>query len=147
MQLISSKIVPASQDLFWAELPEAWRANSPRPCLVLTFPITDGSAQKQTLLKMLGACMLSPDQYHILEMQPGQQLAWHKLNDHYNPEYVLLLGISTAVLSIQALFRLHEPNHYNECIFIPSLSLDDLEKSPEAKKDFWIKGLKPVFIP
>ena len=48
-------------------------------------------------------------------------------------------------LGIAAMFRLNEPNRFNERIFIPTLSIPDLEKQPDAKKQLWLGGLKPVF--
>ena len=115
--------------------------------MVLTQPYQPNSAEEQTLVRMLGACKLSADQYHILPLQQGQQIAWHKLRAHFTPRYVLLLGIHPALLGIAAQFRLHEANHYDDTTFIPALSLAEMEQQPEAKKEFWAKGLKPTFVP
>lgn len=147
MQLIRSKIVPAGQNDFWNELADEWKDQDPRSCLVLSGPIAEGSAEQQTLLKMLSACRLTPAQYHIFSIPPGRRVAWFKLRDTLQPQQVLLLGIDPKEIGIQAVFRNHEANRYDERVFIPSLSLSELELSPEAKKEFWAKGLKPVFVP
>lgn len=147
MQLISSKIIPATQNVFWDDLPEPWQQLTPLSCLAITTELAEGSAANETLLKMLSACKLSADQYHILTFNEGQNIAWHKLKTLLQPKQVILLGIHPQQLGIQALFRMHQPNSYNDCLFIPSLSLEELDASPQAKKDFWVNGLKPVFLP
>ncbi len=147
MHLIHSKIVPADQNIFWDTLPDAWLSLPACRCLVLTQAYPSGSAEEQTLVRMLGACHLSPEQYHILSFQPNQRVAWHKLRSRFEPEFVLLLGIYPASLGIAALFHIHDPNNYDGSCFIPALSLTEMEKNAEAKKDFWLKGLKPTFAP
>lgn len=147
MFLIHSKIVPAGQDAFWQSLPDSWYALTHRDVTILTQPYAPGSPEEQTLTRMLGACRLSPEQYHILPLDANQPVAWHKLRDQLRPRQVLLLGIAPAQLGIAALFRLHEPNSFDGSTFIPALSLAEMERQPEAKKDFWAKGLKPVFVP
>jgi len=49
-------------------------------------------------------------------------------------------------LGISVLFRLFAPNHFNEKIFIAAPSLAEMEQQPDAKKQLWGQGLKPVFI-
>lgn len=147
MFLINSKIVSEEHNIFWEDLPQSWHSLTPRFCLVLTQPYQQNGLEEQTLIKMLGACKLSPDQYHILPLEATQQIAWHKLRDHLKPTYILLLGINPASLGISALFRLHDGNQYDGCTFIPALSLEQMEQHPEAKKEFWLNGLKPVFAP
>ena len=147
MQLINSKIIPSALDAFWEDLPGTVQITTGIACLVLTLPYPVGSVEEQTLLKMLTACQLAPEQYQILPIQAGWQPAWHKLRNTLKPAHVLLLGIAPEQLGIAARFQLHTPNHFDQCIFIPALSLTEMEKYPDAKKEFWTKGLKPVFAP
>ena len=146
MHLITSKIIPSSENAYWDSLPEAWQALSARPLLVLTTPYQADSPEETTLIKMLAGCQLNPDQYHILTVQADQQIAWHSLQHTLSPQYVLLLGIQPVQLGIAALFQLNEINQFNNCIIIPSLSLEQLDQYTDAKKALWLNALKPTFI-
>lgn len=146
MQLIRSKIIPATQNAFWQALPEAWQSLNTRPCLVLSTPYSAGSAEEQTLLKMLAACKLDPGAYHILQVQPEQCIAWHQIKDQAKPQYVLLLGINPQQLGISALFRINDANVFDGCTFIPSLPLSQLIQMQDMRTALWVQGLKPLFI-
>ena len=147
MQLINSKIVPSNQNIFWENLPESWHSLTQRKCIILTLPYRPGSPEHETLLKMLAACKLVPEQYHILTLTEGEQIAWHQLKSTLKPEYVLLLGINPQMIGISALFRINEPNSFNGCTIIPSLSLDQLIQMQDMRTALWVNGLKPVFVP
>lgn len=146
MQLISSKIVPAAQDAFWQPLPPEWQALAPHPLLVLTQPFEAGAAAEATLTNMLKACQLSASDYHILMMQPHQQVAWHALQAVLQPRYVLLLGIRPEQLGIAALLQPYAANAFSDCTFIPAAALPELEQVPEARKQLWQGVLKPIFV-
>ena len=147
MQLINSKIVPSAQNIFWDDLPESWRLLTPRKSLILTQPFQPGSPEHETLLKMLAACKLVPEQYHILQIEEQQQVAWHQLRNKLQPEFALILGVSPQTLGISALFRINEPNAFNDCTIIPSLSLSQLIQMQDVRTALWTQGLKPVFAP
>lgn len=147
MQLINTKIIPDSQNIYWEALPAEWQSLNERICIVLTLPYAPGSNEEQTLLKMLGACKLAADQFHILTLQPEQKVAWHLLRETLKPKYALLLGINPQSLGISALFRLNEANDFNECRIIPSLPLEQLIQMQDMRTALWQNGLKPVFVP
>jgi hypothetical protein len=109
----------------------------------LSKPSTGDQDQVQ-LNKMLQACQLTEEQFYILHID--KPWPWHKLREKLKPKVVLLLGVHPNELGISALFRLFIPNHFDDCLWIPSLSLADLEKQPDTKKQLWIHGLKPVFV-
>lgn len=113
---------------------------------MLSAPYPTGSAEEQTLLKMLAACKLDAGAYHILQLQPEQCIAWHQIKDQAKPQYVLLLGISPQQLGINALFRLNEANAFDSSTFVPSLSLDQLIQMQDMRTALWVQGLKPLFI-
>lgn len=147
MNLINSKTVSSSEDIFWNEIPEKWEVLQPRPVLVLAAPYKTAGSEEETLIKMLGGCALTQDKYHILQLENGEQVAWHMLRDKLAPQQVILLGVEPGQLGISALFRFNEMNRFNDRIFIPSLSLQQMQQYPEAKKALWVQALKPCFLP
>jgi hypothetical protein len=141
--IISSDIISKNEDVFWNEQPEIPETTAGISLLVLSIPNT-GDQDEVQLNKMLQACQLTEEQFYILHID--KPLPWHKLREKLKPKVVLLLGVHPNELGISALFRLFIPNHFDDCLWIPSLSLADLEKQPDTKKQLWIHGLKPVFV-
>jgi hypothetical protein len=142
MQLFNTKVVPSDTDTLWQtpSLPDM----SNKKLLVITKPFAAGSVEAQTLQKMLAACKLSEKDYVVLQID-AQPYSWHSMEGANPPGIVLLLGVMPAQLSIHALFKLHAPNPFAGRMFIPALSLTDIENNPAAKKDLWAAGLKPAF--
>jgi hypothetical protein len=143
MQLFNTKVVPAAADAQWVEpaLPDNF-ANA--RLLVLTSPIT-GRSEEQTLQKMMAACKLGNEDYTVMSIDEENAYSWAMLAVAGAPKVVLMLGVSPAMLSIHALFRLNAPNAFLGHTFIPSLSLSELELNAGAKKELWASGLKPIF--
>ncbi len=141
--ILSTPIIPASYNVFWDEYAMQLQ---PRPLLILTGPMAAGGVEEGQLIKMLQASKLTPENYNIITLTEGEQVAWHKLTDTLTPKAVLLLGILPAQLGISALFRINEPNHFGSCIFIPTLSIAMLETRQDMKRQLWNSGLKPVFV-
>lgn len=142
--IIQSKIVDTEWDAFWQQLPANVAILQPENTLILSLPYAAGSAEDVQLTKMLQACQLTG--YNIVQIETGQRIAWHLLKDKLSPKYILLLGIAPEQLGISAMFRLFSPNHFDECTWIPGLSLTEMESQPEVKKQLWLNGLKPVFV-
>lgn len=143
LNIIKSKIVSSDWDVFWNE--NALTDELNRSTLIVTAPYMSGSAEDIQLQKILQACNVIPESYYIIQIEPTEQVPWHQLRDKINPQFVLLFGVMPQQLGIAAMFRLNEPNRFNDRIFVPTLSVQDLEKQPEAKKQLWLNGLKPVF--
>jgi hypothetical protein len=144
LNIIKSKVVSSDWDAFWQQHTaiEELEKNT----VVLSTPYQAGSQEQMQLFKMLGACNLYPEDFHIIHIKEGEQIAWHQLRDKIKPKQVIICGIMPVRLGISAMFRFNEPNRFNDCIFIPTLSLPELEKNPEAKKQLWLNALKPVYI-
>lgn len=144
--IISSPVINQQWDSFWNELPETVQQLPEKPLLVLSQAYTDGSAEAIQLQKMLQACTLTESSYNIVQLSSAQNIPWHKLKEQFKPKTVLLLGVIPEQLGISAMFRLFMPNNFDSAIWIAGLSLTELEKQPEAKKQLWQNGLKPVFV-
>lgn len=143
---IKSDIISNKYNIFWKDISDLITDTTPKKILVLSLNYSPASFEEGQLKKMLQACTLTPEQYHIVKIGEGQLVAWHKINEQLHPQITLLVGVLPAQLGISATFRLNEPNFFNECLFIPTLSINELEQSPEVKKQLWNIGLKPVFI-
>lgn len=142
--IITSVIVMNTEDVFWNELPETLKTSGHIPLLVISKPVEEDSSASAQLQKMLQACQLNDDQYHVLYIE--KDMPWHKLRDVFDPKVILLLGIHPKELGIAALFHLFTPNKFDSRIWILSLALSELEMQTDMKKQLWAHGLKPVFV-
>jgi hypothetical protein len=143
--IISSKIVGSEWNDLWKEFNSSAFSKT-ATTLVISTPYASGSAEEMQLQKMMQACKLTDSDYNVLQLEEGTQIAWHSLRDGLQPANILLLGVSPQQVGISAMFSLYYPNRFNDCVFIPGLSLQESEKQAEAKKQLWLNGLKPVFV-
>jgi hypothetical protein len=144
MQLYNTKVIPAGEDKLWgtpADLP----ALAGTKLLVISAPFVADSSESQTLAKMMSACRLSATDYALIQLPETERLSWRALMEAGAPQRVLMLGISPAQLGISAFFQLNHCNNFLACVFIPGLSLGQLEQQPAAKRELWEQGLKPCF--
>lgn len=144
--IIETDIISDEWNTFWDSLSETTGPLAPRKVLLLSTVYAKDSTEAVQLQKMMQACTLSEDQYNIIQLNDNEDIAWHQLQYHLKPAVVILLGIIPSRLGISALFKPNEPNNYDECIWIPTLSLSELETNSEVKKQLWLQGLKPVFV-
>ncbi|MDR3680956.1 MAG: hypothetical protein P4L41_13410 [Flavipsychrobacter sp.] len=141
--IINTPVIPASANIFWDDYNEPAQQ---RPLLVVSAQLNQDSNELRQLTKMLQACKLGTEDYNLITLIDGQKIAWHKLRDTYSPRAVLMLGIMPDMLGMTVLLRINEPNHFAGCIFIPTLSITDLETKTEMKRQLWNTALKPVFV-
>lgn len=142
--IIKSDIINKEWDDFWNK--SVTNALPEKPVLVITSEFARDSAEELQLQKMMQACKLDSDQLNIIQFKQEDKLAWHQIRDNINPKIILLLGVMPEQLGISAMFQLYSPNRFNDRIWIAGLSLSELEKQPDAKKQLWLTGLKPVFV-
>jgi hypothetical protein len=142
--IIKTKIVGSEWDVYWEEL-SADIAGGKADTLVLSQPFEQSGSEEVQLGKILQACKLAAEQYQVIKIESTQQIPWHKLREAVQPKVVILFGIMPNQLGISATFQLYQPNRFNDCIWVASPSLTELETNGEAKKQLWQLGLKPVF--
>lgn len=145
MNLLKTEIVNPAFDKLWDDVPFSRDITAPKPVLVLVCNCDEGSADDIQLKKMLDAARLNPDQYHVVRMH-DEMTAWHKLREHLQPKIVFLIGVPPVQLGVSALFAVNAPNNFDDCIWLPTASISELSKHPEAKKQLWENGMKPLFI-
>ena len=145
MQLISSKIVPVSQDAFW-QLRDDISQFVKRKVLVVC-PAGNHSTAEEKLLENLlqNACKIPAGDTHIIKLAQGEVAAWHLLKAQLEPQYVLLMGIHPQHLGINAAFVFNNTNRFNGSIFIPTLAPTELIQPSEMKKALWNNALQPLF--
>ena len=144
MNLIKTDVVSAEYDTLWNDISTVAKDAGPKPVLILVNAYAPESTDGQQLTKMLEACKLKPEQYNIVQLNDQQQIAWYKLREQLDPKVIFLIGILPSQLGISSLFKINAPNHFNDRIWLATLSLSELEKHPEAKKQLWADGMKPV---
>lgn len=146
MNLFNSEIITSKHDALWADVSELVEGATSKPVLVVTNKVPPGSAEEMQLKKMMEACKLSPDQYNIITLEEGRQAAWYQLRELLDPKIIFLIGVLPAQLGISSLFKINEPNNFNDRIWLPTLSLKELEKNGALKVQLWNNGMKPIFI-
>jgi len=146
MNIIKSDLVAMEYDIFWKDITPIVMNATPRPVLVLINESENNSQEDAQLLKMLDACKLAPEQYNIIRIRQDEQVAWHQLRDRLNPKIIFMIGILPVQLGISALFKLNQPNHFNDCVWLPTISIREQEQFPDVKKQLWLSGMKPVFV-
>lgn len=144
INIIKTDIVSNQYDILWEDISPITGSMEPRPLLVVVNECEPGSAEDQQLQKMLDACKLYPEQYNILRLQSGQQIAWHQLRERLNPAIVFLIGVMPAQLGVSAFFKLNETNNFNDRIWLPTLDLRVLAKHEDLRKQLWINSMKPL---
>ena len=147
MQLISSKIVPATQDAFW-QLRDDISQMVKRKVLVLCPSANHDAAEEKLLENLLqNACKIPANNTHIIQLAEGELVAWHLLKAQLEPEYVLLMGIHPQQLGINAAFAFNASNRFNGAVIIPTLPPTELILPSEMKKALWNFALQPLFAP
>ncbi len=146
MNIIKTELVDAHYDMLWDDITTFTGNAMPKPVLVIVNTYRAGNAEEMQLKKMLDACNLLPEQYNILQMEYGQMVAWHQLRDRLHPEIIFLIGVLPSQLGISALFSMNYPNSFDGKTWLATVSMDELEKNAEVKKQLWQNGMKPIFI-
>lgn len=146
MNIIKSDIIGAQYDAFWENTSALANVIVQKPVLIIVADCPEHSPQDVQLQKMLEACKLAALQYNIVRLGDGQQVAWHQLRGQAQPKVVFLIGIMPHQLGVSVLFKLNERNNFGGCTWLPTVSLSDLDKNPDMKKQLWVNGMKPIFI-
>ena len=146
MNIIKTDLVSAAHDVMWDDISGVVKDANQRPVLILVQAYQQGSNEGAQLVKMLEAAKLQPEQYNIIQLEKDKVVAWHQLRERLNPHIIFLIGILPIQLGISSLFRLNAPNHFNDRVWLPTLSLAELEQRADVKKQLWLDGMKPVFV-
>jgi hypothetical protein len=144
--IIATDIINSASDVFWKNDITTPDNDAQKPVLILSNAYPAGGAEEVQLQKMLQACTLTVGDYHVVQLNENQRLSWHFFKEKFNPKFILLIGLQPAQLGIHSLFNINIPNHFGDAVWIPSLSISDLEKQPEMKKQLWLNALKPAFV-
>lgn len=145
-KIITSDTLDNTTDDFWVDLPQEMGAIGKKEVLIIAEKMDENSPEKLQLEKIISACQLEQDSYYLIALNKEEQIAWHKLKTSFEPKTVLLFGILPQKLGISSLFRLNSVNNFNDCTFIPALSIAQMEEQLEAKKQLWTNALKPHFV-
>jgi len=146
MNILKTDLVDVQNDEFWEDISDLISDAVAKPTLILVKGNWEDIAEYNQLQKMLDAVKLSPEQYNIIWLKDGQKAAWHQLREKLEPKTIFLVGVMPAQLGIAALFRINQPNNFNDCVWLPTLSISELEQNPTAKGQLWNNGMKPIFV-
>ena len=147
VNIIKSDIVLPQYDVLWEDIGSLLPGCHPKPVLVLVKRFADNSQEAAQLQKMLDGCKLTETQYNVVQLGDGQQAAWHKLREELQPKIIFMIGVMPAQLGISAMFQLNVPNRFGDCIWLPTLSLSELNRiGDDVKKPLWNNGMQPIFV-
>lgn len=144
--ILNTPVLPAHYDDFWTDEQHLLDGLEPKETLFITQPFEDSDATAAKLQAIIKACNLAEDHYHILKLTVQTNIAWHLLRDKLQPKYIVMLGIEPEQLALSVQFMPHQVSRFDNCAFIPTLSVEQLDVYPDIKKHFWSYGLKPVFV-
>lgn len=142
--ILNTSIVNTAFDTFWHS--EKAMGLAVKDTLVISLLFAQGSAEEIQLLKMLGACRLTPEHYQIVQLLPGELVAWHQLRERSKATKVLLLGVLPAQLGISAMMIPHEVNHFDSVQWMPTFSLDQIATNDALKKHLWVNVFQEVYF-
>jgi hypothetical protein len=146
INIIKTNLTDPQYDVLWEPLPDDIKAMPRKPVLVITPANENNPAAAAQVQKMLDACQLTPAQYNIVTLKEDEMIAWHQLREQMDPKFIFLIGIMPSRLGIASMFRLNEPNRFNERYWLPTLSPEQLNENAELKKQLWSNGMKPLFV-
>jgi hypothetical protein len=144
VNIIKSDIVLPQYDELWDDVSPLLNGATPKPVLVLVNKFAENSQEAAQLQKMLDGCLLTAAQYNVVPLDEGQYAAWHQLRTALHPKIIFMIGILPAQLGISAMFQINMPNRFSDCIWLPTLSITELERQPNVKSQLWNNGMKPV---
>ena len=146
MNIINTDIVSSTQDVFWDKVSQIDGLEQ-RPVLIVSSEYGQGSKEEEQLLGILkSGCRLLDEQYNIIQLKEDEKAGWHQLREQLAPRVVLLLNILPAHLGVAALLRLNEINRFDNCYWIPTVSLAQLMQDVTIKGQLWNNALKPLFV-
>lgn len=99
--------------------------------------------QENLLMKMLGACKLTAQDYGIYLRTQAQALL--PLTQTLHPEVLIAFGISADTPYFRLDKPLNKPFRFAECKMLMSQSLTELKSNDALKSELWTLGLKPLF--
>lgn len=144
MDIIKTNIVDTKYDELWQDFSPLVRDMAIKPVLIIINDYEAGGIEETQLIKMLDACRLSPTQYNILQLSQGKMIAWHQLRDQLQPDIIFLIGILPSQLGISALFSINSANSFDGKTWLPTVSINELEKNKEVKLQLWNNGMRPI---
>jgi hypothetical protein len=144
--IIGSKLISSEADNFWREVVSIHGNISQRRVLVIAEKFEAGSVADVQMKKILGGgCGLSDSDYNLFFLEQGETASWAKIFNLYKPQIAFIFGISHIRLGIASLFKLNQPNFFYNIQVLPTVSLMELERNVDLKKDLWTNGIKPLF--
>ena len=145
MNIIKTDLVATKYDILWEDITGIVNGSTKKPLLILVSSCQPESAEDVQLKKMLDASLLAPAQYNIIRLADEQMLPWHRLREALDPKIIFLIGVLPSQLGISALFQINAPNNFSDRIWLPTLSIQELEKNIAVKTQLWNNGMKPLF--
>ena len=145
MNIIRSEVVSIKYDQLWEDISSLVAGAGVKPVLIIVNSCEPGSTEDTQLQKMLDACNLNPTLYNLLRLHDQQMVAWRQLRERLDPKIIFMIGVLPSQLGISAMFSFNAPNNFNDRVWLPTLSINELEKNKDIKLQLWNSGLKPLF--
>lgn len=142
--IFKQPIVNNASDYLWDDA--AFSHLLPRETLIVSLSYAANSSEETLLLKMLAACGLNPEKYNLLQIEATQCLSWQLIRNVTKAKNVLLFGVAPAQLGVSALMIPHQLNNFNNAVWMPTFSLDQIGTNDALKKHLWTNAFKKLYF-
>jgi len=96
------------------------------------------------LTGILNACKLNFNDIALFNTANHIETDFTKMQQHFNPKYVLLFGVEPKSISIGSDFEYYTPGNFNNIVLLNAASLKHIAKNVDEKKLLW-NALKTIF--
>lgn len=101
-------------------------------------------AQLDFLTKLLSACNLNLGDVAVLNFNTHPTLNSKDLITHFNSKTIFLFGVEPGSIGMPILFPHFQIQNFNNCTYLFTPSLSELENDKLLKSKFWV-CLKKIF--
>ncbi len=96
------------------------------------------------LLGILNACKLSMADVALINISKNPSVTYQQVAKHFKAEKIFLFGLSPEVLGLPLQFPHYQIQHFNNQVYLSSVSLTTLQTEKEEKLKLW-NCLKKIF--
>lgn len=97
------------------------------------------------LLGILTACKLSMADIALINFSKNPSLVYKDITEELTAEKIFLFGVGPDELELPLQFPLYQIQHFNNQVYLSSVSLNELQADKEEKMKLW-NCLKKIFL-
>jgi hypothetical protein len=98
------------------------------------------------LLGILSACKLSMEDIALINISKNTELSYTEITEKLLAEKFFLFGVEPESFGLPLQFPHYQVQHFNDQVYLSSVSLPELQSDIAEKKKLW-SSLKKIFQP